>query len=367
MNHKVAILGSTGTIGQNTLSILEREKNLFSLEAISANTNTNGLLSQIKKYQPKMACINTPGSELLNFKDHYQECIDRSDIIVMAISGFAALEPTLYAIKKNKKVALANKESIIAGGSLLQNAIKASKAVVIPVDSEHSALFQLLEKQEKTEVDELILTASGGPFYFQKNIDFKTVKPEVAVQHPQWKMGAKISIDSATLMNKGLEVVEAYYLFGFSLEQIQVWVHPQSILHGAIKLKDNSFLGQFSIPDMKSAIGYAMSYPKRLENIIENLSFEKLSKLEFFKPDTQRFPAVELPRLALKESESHLIALNAVNEECVLAYLNHQITFEQITTLSQKFVSQFKKQNVTELEDIYSIDKEARFKIKELF
>lgn len=370
---RVCVLGSTGTIGQFTLELVEKFPELFQIVSLAAGKNIHLLRQQILKFQPQWVSVQSEADarELqkefpqldVGFGDQgIEACIDveKLDVVIVGIVGFAGLKPTLHAIKKDLLIGLANKESLVTGGSLLRSELQKHDAKVVPVDSEHNALFQLLSGVRPPEVSRLVLTASGGPFFKRADLDLSTVTPEMAVSHPNWKMGPKISVDSASMMNKGLELIEAHYLFNFPEEDIEVWIHPQSIVHGAIWLKDNTSLCQLSLPDMKSAIGYALSFPERLEEPIKKLSPAQMTTLEFFEPDDIRFPCLSLARQALKKGQSFVIALNAANECAVEAFLNKKISFHQIPQVIDAVLQKFSFEPIRELSSVFEADRVAR-------
>lgn len=370
---KVCVLGSTGTIGQYTLELAEKFPDFFKVVSLAAGKNLDLLRKQIKKFKPQVVSVQSQDSALLLQKEFPQvevgfgdsgieACIDiaKLDVVIVGIVGFAGLKPTIHAIKKDLLIGLANKESLVTGGTLLRAELKNHDAKIVPVDSEHNALFQLLSGVKSTEVSKLVLTASGGPFFRKPDLKLATVTPEMAVSHPNWKMGPKISVDSASMMNKGLELIEAHYLFNFPENDIEVWVHPQSIVHGAIWLKDNTNLSQLSIPDMKSAIGYALSFPERLESPIQKLSFSQMAKLEFFEPDNVRFPCLALARQALGKGQGSVIALNAANECAVEAFLSKKIGFHQIPEVIDAVLQKFSFEPISELSLVFEADRSAR-------
>lgn len=370
---KVCVLGSTGTIGTYTLDLVRSFPEKFQVVSLAAGKNLAKLREQITEFRPAHVSLQNAEDaqqiqrEFPNITVGYglegvKHCVDTSgvEVVVVGIVGFAGLEPTLHAIRAGKKVGLANKEALVTAGSLLQEEIKKSSACVVPVDSEHNALFQLLGGVPNQDVETLVLTASGGPFLKKPDLDLSTVTPEMATAHPNWKMGPKISVDSATLLNKGLELIEAHFLFGFAEHQIEVWIHPQSIVHGAIWLKDHTSLAQLSVPDMKSAIGYALSYPERLIHPIKKLSFAEMARLEFFEPDVNRFPCLNLARKALQMGQSHVIALNAANEVAVEAFLSKEIRFTQIPQLIESTLTAFSGQSIKALGDVFSTDEQSR-------
>lgn len=368
----LAVLGSTGTIGTFTLEIVERFPEKFRVVSLVAGKNIALFKEQVRKFRPQFATLAAlehlsalqhefPETKFLQGREGVKACIEQTevDVVVHGIVGFAGLEPALFAIRANKTVALANKESLVVAGSLMKAELEKSKAQLIPVDSEHNALFQLLEGRKTTDVATLVLTASGGPFYKKPELDFKDVTPEMAIKHPNWNMGPKISVDSATMMNKGLELIEAHFLFGFPEENIDIWVHPQSIMHASIWLKDNSCLSQLTKPDMKSSIGYAIAYPEKLPQVIERFSFKEKPVMEFYEPDVQRFPALRLAREALKSGPGHLIVLNAANEFAVGAFLEKKIGFHQIASTVEDALSRYQARSVCSLEDVFQTHQET--------
>ncbi len=373
MRRGIAVLGSTGTIGTYTLQIVESNPDAFFVVSLAAGTRVSLLKEQIKKFQPKVVSVSSAkdAEELkkefpqleVGFSDEgIKNCIEQKDVdvVINGIVGFAALVPTMLALKADKFIGLANKESLVVAGPLFKKFVMQSKSTVIPVDSEHNALFQLLKNQERTDVETLVLTASGGPFLKKPELDLNSITPQMAIKHPNWNMGPKISVDSATLMNKGLELIEAHYLFDFPEDKIEVWVHPQSIVHGAIWFSDNTSIAQLSRPDMKSAIGYAMSYPKRINNVIKKLTLKEMANLEFMQPDTDRFRCLSLAREALKSGHSHLVVLNAANEIAVSAFLEEKIRFSEIPVVIENCLEAHKSVSLQTIDDILAMDKEAR-------
>lgn len=362
----IALLGSTGTIGTFTLEIIRRFPEKFKVISLAAGKNISLLRDQVREFQPQFVSLvavehlsslqhEFPQTRFLHGREGMKECVEQVevDVVVNGIVGFAGLEPALFAIRANKIIALANKESLVVAGFLLRDELQKSKAQLIPVDSEHNALYQLLEGRKASDVDTLVLTASGGPFYRKPELNFADVTPEMAVKHPNWNMGPKISVDSATMMNKGLELIEAHYLFGFAEEKIEIWVHPQSIVHGAIWFKDNSCLAQMTKPDMKSSIGFALSYPEKLPQVISRFSFKEMHALEFYEPDEERFPALRLAREALRAGPGHLVVLNAANELAVSAFLQKQVGFHQITEIVERALNTYQPSPIHTLEDVF--------------
>ena len=369
----LSILGATGTIGDNTIEIVERFPDKFNIVSLSAGRNIEKLIPLIEKFQPTFVCVQReldvekiekrfPGLSVGWGEEGLSDCVRATGVqtVVMGIVGFAAMSPTLEAVKQGHRVALANKESLVVGGTLLREMIDRSQAEVIPVDSEHNALYQLMEGRRPEEVQTLILTASGGPLLKRPELPLNEVTPEIAVAHPNWKMGPKISVDSATMMNKGLELIEAHYLFSVPEERLGVWVHPQSVVHGALCLKDNSYLAQLSRPDMKASIGHALSYPDRLPEVVKPLDFKVMASLEFFEPDLLRFPCLALAQEALRSGGSFPIVLNAANEIAVEAFLAGQIKFPEIAKLVEKSLERHRDVPISALSDVFALDEQAR-------
>ncbi len=374
MNKTVTILGSTGTIGQNTLKCIALHKQSFSVSSLVARDNAAALAAQAKEFRPKLAVIANPSlySEL---KDLLQgtgieiaageEAVvsaasDGADITMSAIVGAAGLKPTLAAIKNGKTIALANKESLVCAGELVQREVKKHGATLIPVDSEHNAIFQLLNNQKIEHIDRVTITASGGPFRTFTLEQMKNVTPEQAVRHPNWNMGAKISVDSATMMNKGLELIEAFYLFPLRADQLHILVHPQSIIHALIEMNDGSVLAQMSMPDMCTPIANALAYPQRISAPVHKLRLEEISNLTFEAPDSMRFPAIRLSYDALKAGGSVPTILNAANEIAVERFLKGEIAFLDIAKIVEKTLEKLYSKPLETIDDVLECDKFAR-------
>lgn len=376
----LAVLGSTGTIGTYTLDIVDKFPGQFRVVSLACGKNIEKLIPQIEKYQPRVVSVDQadliprlknlfPQVDFFSGSEGILAClqIESIDVAIVGVVGFAGLNPTIQALRHSKMVGLANKESLVVAGTLLQKEISNSKAVCIPVDSEHNAVYQLLMGRERQEISSIVLTASGGPLLRYPEMNLDEVTPDFAINHPNWKMGPKISVDSATMMNKGLELIEAHFLFHFPETQIEVWVHPQSIVHGAVWFKDGSCIAQLTKPDMKSSIGYAMKFPERLEGVIPKLTFKEMGKLEFFEPDIKRFPCLRLAREALLAGPSYLVALNAANEIAVDAFLNQKIRFSEIPKFIEKQLRKHETTSVGSLEDVIAIDQSTRdFSIRSL-
>ena len=378
----VTILGSTGTIGQQTLDVIARHASEYKVYALAANSNVDGLLKQCLVYKPEIAVLLDEKAALeLREKLKNQSSVtqvlsgmsgleqvssdDKVDIVMAAIVGAAGLKPAMAAANAGKRILLANKETLVMAGNLFMQAVKAGDATLLPIDSEHNAIFQVMPPQQLQHladggVRKIILTASGGPFRTFTQQQLEHVTPELALKHPNWVMGAKITIDSATLMNKGLEVIEAHWLFNAKPSQIEVVVHPQSIIHSMVEYVDGSILAQLGNPDMRTPIAYALGYPNRIESGVSALNLLEIAKLEFEAPDVKRFPCLQLAYDALNMGGTAPAILNAVNELAVAAFLNKQIRFLDISILIAKALNSIKASPVTSLEQLIATDAEAR-------
>jgi 1-deoxy-D-xylulose-5-phosphate reductoisomerase len=345
--HRIALLGSTGSIGRNTLDVVRRNPGKFSVEAISAHRSVDVVLEQIAEFRPKTVVMTDAGafrdlSERapkdtdIQFGDEALEGIaenENVDTVVGALVGFAGLKPTVAAINAGKRIALANKETLVVAGELMTGLAKQTGADIIPIDSEHSAVQQCLVGESSDAIKRIILTASGGPFRTTPKEEFASITVERALKHPNWVMGRKITIDSATLMNKGLEVIEAKWLFGVPLEKVDVVVHPQSIIHSMVEFSDGSVKAQLGAPDMRLPIQYALGFPERVDVSYGLLDLLKNNRLDFEAPDTDRFPALRLAREAAGRGGVYPCILNAANEVAVDAFLNNKIRFTDIPKL----------------------------------
>jgi 1-deoxy-D-xylulose-5-phosphate reductoisomerase len=349
---QLSILGSTGSIGRNTLSIVEMFPDHFGVTALAARTNIALLADQITQFRPKVAVVfdQQTADELQRLlpdgiettikhgTEGYCDAatLDGVDTVVTAVVGAAGLLPTLAALEAGKHIALANKETLVMAGDIVTRKAAEKNVAILPVDSEHSAIFQCLAGNRREDLDRILLTASGGPFLDRAAEEFATITPEDALKHPNWQMGAKITIDSATLMNKGLEVIEAKWLFGVSLDQIEVLIHPQSIIHSMVAYRDGSIMAQLGIPDMKGAIACALSWPKRLPLQQALPDFSKNGPLTFRKPDFDKFPCLALAYQAAETGGTMPAVLNAANEVAVEAFLQRQISFIQIAEVVRR-------------------------------
>lgn len=373
MKKNVVILGSTGSIGKQSLEVISRFPEDFRIVGLAANRSIDLLEEQIGFFDvPYVAVMDDQAAEILQYRLSGTKCkclkgsegilelvrLPEAELILVAVAGVVGLKPTFEAIKHKKNIALANKETLVAGGNLIMDAVRRNGVQILPVDSEHSAIFQCLDKIE--DVAELIITGSGGPFRKFTREQLKHVRPEMALKHPTWKMGPKITIDSATLMNKGLEVIEAKWLFGVDYDQIDVVIHPQSIIHSLVRYKDGMMLAQLGWPDMRLPIQYALLYPVRKGNNLEPLDLVKAGQLTFEPPDLKNFPSLSLAREAGKAGGTMPVVLNAANEIAVNAFLNGRIKFLDIPDIISDVMSRHDRKQVTELDDILAADRWAR-------
>ncbi len=379
---KVVLFGATGSIGRSTLAVLQKYSEEFSLLGITARTSIKKLKEIAEKFKvPYLVVEKEKDAEDLKKSLSYRAevwwgekgleklaSLEEADLCVIGISGIKGLIPSFFSLKTGKTVAIANKESLIVAGDILKNTLKKHKAKLIPVDSEHSALFQLLKKERKRYVKKIYLTASGGPFYKISREKFKEITPEQAIAHPTWKMGAKISVDSATLMNKGFEVIEAKVLFNFSVDRIEVLIHPQSIVHGLVEFIDGSFLAHMSVPDMKIAIAYALTYPERKDLPVKVLDLTEIHTLTFEKPDFEKFPCLRMAFEAGKTGGIYPLILEASDEVVVDAFLKRKISFDQIPYFIEKTLNEFKITSIKieSIFDILEIHKEVCKFVEEL-
>ena len=376
MSKTLVILGSTGSIGEQALDVAR--KNGYVVKAIAAGKNIKKLEAQAREFLPqKVAVFDKKAAEELKIKlaDTKIKVLTgdegvcevatlKADIVLNAIVGIAGLKPTLAAIKAKNDIALANKETLVTAGDLVNAAAKKNKVKIIPVDSEHSAIFQSLQGVPKGALSKIILTASGGPFYGKTKEELENVTVAQALNHPNWSMGSKITIDSATLMNKGLEVIEAVHLFGVKPDDIEVLVHRQSILHSAVELSDGAVIGQMGTPDMRLPIEYAITYPKRDKMCCDRLSLSDVGTLTFARPDREAFPCLDICVDAIRQGGLKPAAANGANEEAVALFLDGKIKFLQIAQLVRKATDAQAAQSSFTLEDVFSADKAARELVK---
>ena len=368
MKKKISILGSTGSIGRQALEVIEKLQDKFEIIALTAGTNIELLNEQITKFKPKYAYaekINEiEGAKPLSLEEI---CSNKeNDIILVAVSGRIGLKPTITAINNGIDIALANKETLVMAGDIVMPLAKEKGVKIVPVDSEHCAIHQCIKNI--AQVDKLIITASGGPFLKKTVEDMKNATVEQALAHPRWNMGRKITVDSATLMNKGLEVIEAHHLFDMDYDDIQVVVHPQSIVHSAIEYVDGSVIAQLGLPSMHIPIQYAITYPDRYEGIkSKSFSFAEIARLDFEEPDWNKFKALKLAYGAGRIGGSATVCLNASNEEAVFAFLKGQIKLFDIIDSVEKMMAKHIVVKNPNIDEIFAIDEEIRRKTKELF
>lgn len=370
----VTILGSTGSVGCNTVDLLARQPEKFSVEALTANRNVALLAEQARALRPRMVAI-ADGSLYADLKDALAglsievaagpaaiiEAASRPAEWVMAsIVGAAGLEPTMAAIRRGAIIGLANKECLVCAGELMMADIKTYGAKLVPVDSEHSAIYQVFDFENADKVERIILTASGGPFRCLEAEEMAKVTPAQAVAHPNWDMGAKISVDSATMMNKGLELIEAFHLFPVEIEQIEIVIHPQSVIHSLVAYVDGSVLAQLGQPDMRTPIAYALAWPDRMQAPARRLRLSEVGNLTFEAPDERKFPALRLAREALRLGGAAPIVLNAANEIAVESFLSEQIGFLDISRIVEQTMEKADAVRLSSLADVIDIDEEAR-------
>lgn len=373
----VAILGSTGSIGRNVLKVVSQLQDKFKVVALAAGTNARLFAGQINRFRPRLAAIMdeakytslkkdiVAGTKLLPGQAGINAAADcRADIVVMAIGGSAALLPTLRALDKSKRIALANKESLVMAGDIIMRKARRNRVEIIPIDSEHSAIFQCLKDEAKERIEKIYLTGSGGPLKDIKYEDLEFVEPDFALRHPRWKMGKKISIDSATLMNKGFEVIEANCLFGLLPNKIEVLVHPETVVHSLVQFVDGTILAQLGKADMRIPIQYALTYPQRARLRLSKLNFSKTPRLTFNLPDLTKFPCLKLALQVARQKGLAGSVLNACDEECVRAYLEGKIKITDIARIIAKVLAKLKNKTNPILKEILQVDNWAREQVK---
>ena len=371
---KILILGSSGSIGVNTLNVVRNFPDKFNVVGLTVNSRIDLLEQQIKEFNPEFVVVMdeskatelrsnignlcevlTGYDELLNAAEHRDY-----DILLGSMVGFAGLAPTLEAIKRGKRIALANKETLVVAGELVTKLVLENSAEILPVDSEHSAIYQCLVGENLNEVEKLILTASGGPFLNKDKSFFENATVDEALNHPNWKMGNKITIDSATMMNKGLEVIEAHWLFGLPVEKINVVIHPQSIIHSMVQFVDGSIKAQLGLPDMKLPIQYALTFPERLPNDFKRTDLAVINNLSFFEPDFDKFECLQLAFDVIKSGGTAPCILNAANEIAVDKFINKKIKFSQISDLIKKALDKIENHADSDIETIFECDRRTR-------
>ena len=370
----LTVLGATGSIGASTLDLVGRAPERFRVEALTANSSAEELAKAARAVGAKLAVVADPaaygalkqalsgsGIEAAAGAQAVVEAAERpSDFVMSAIVGAAGLAPTLTAVRRGAVIGLANKETLVCAGALFKDEVRKAGATLLPVDSEHNAIFQVLDRERPEGVEKIILTASGGPFRSWQRSDMAGVTPEQAVAHPNWSMGAKISVDSATMMNKGLEVIEAAYLFDQPREKIEVLVHPQSVVHSMVAYVDGSVLAQLGAPDMRTPIAYSLAWPARMQAPVERLDLGRIGQLTFEAPDEVRFPALRLAREALATGAGAPSVLNAANEIAVAAFLNRELGFLAIAEVVESTLERLAGRGIPDLESVLALDHDAR-------
>jgi 1-deoxy-D-xylulose-5-phosphate reductoisomerase len=373
---RLAILGSTGSIGQSALAVVDAHPSRLQVVALAAGDNADLLAEQVRRYRPRVAAMaSSDGVDRLKAACGTDRDVTlvgggeglvaaatcpAADIVICASAGTAALEAVLAAIDAGKTIAIANKEILVMAGALVTDAARRKSVSILPIDSEHNAVHQCLHGRQKSELRRLILTASGGPFRRYTLEELERVGPEQALKHPTWKMGRKITIDSATLMNKGLEVIEAHWLFDVAADQIDVVIHPQSIVHSLVELGDGSVIAQLGVTDMRLPIQYACSYPERWEALLPSLDLTKAGQLEFFTPEFDRFPCLELAYKALRTGGTLPVVLNAANEVAVETFLDGKLGFTSIPLVIERVMNGHRVESVSNLETVRRVDSWAR-------
>jgi len=379
VTRKIAILGATGSIGTSTLDLVERNPERFEVVAVTAATNVAALAAIARRTGAKLAvvaedarlgeleaelagsgCRAAAGQEAL-----VQAAAGEADLVIAAIVGCAGLSPVMAAVEAGRTVALANKEALVTAGELMTKAAARNGAVLLPVDSEHNAIFQCIACSRGEDVSKIILTASGGPFRTASAAAIAAATPAQAVAHPNWSMGAKISVDSATMMNKGLELIEAHYLFDLAPDRIEIVIHPQSVIHSLVEFVDGSVLAQLGSPDMRIPIAYALAWPERMETPAQRLDLQAIARLDFEAPDFERFPALKLAREALEAGGSAPIVLNAANEAAVASFLAGGIAFREIAGIVAKALDENDFAGPQSVAEVLEIDQSTRRRVAE--
>ena len=377
----VSIFGSTGSIGRNAIEVILNSPKSYKIIALTANRDVKGLIKQVRILQPEYAVISDerfyselkkalkdlPKIKVLAGEAAINEVAQiKCDLFLSAIVGMAALMPTINAIRAGSYIGLANKECLVSAGDIILKEAKKHKVKLIPIDSEHNAIYQIFENDHLDLIENIVLTASGGPFFKYSLAQMKNITKEQAIKHPNWQMGAKISVDSATMMNKGLEMIEAYRLFPVAKNQIDVVIHPESIIHGLVNYSDGSTLAMMSKPDMKTPISYALGFPKRIAIKHQKLDLAKIGSLNFFAPDEKKFPALTLAKKAMEVGGNAPCILNAANEIAVEKFLDDKIAFNDIIKIVVEVLERLPYSNISSLEDVLEIDNQARKIAKEI-
>jgi 1-deoxy-D-xylulose-5-phosphate reductoisomerase len=378
---RIAILGSTGSIGTQALDVIDTHADAFEVEVLTAQNNSDTLIQQAVRYKPNAVVIGDESKyqivkEALKNEDIKVYAgenalasvvqMESIDLVLTALVGYAGLKPTIKAIEASKNIALANKETLVVAGELITNLARSRGVNIYPIDSEHSAIFQCMVGEFHNKIEKIILTASGGPFRGKKRSDIKAVKKEQALKHPNWNMGAKITIDSATLMNKGLEVIEAKWLFGVTASQVEVVVHPQSIIHSLVQFEDGSIKAQLGLPDMRLPIQFALTYPERFPSKFQRFDFAQYPTLTFEKPDTETFRNLALAYEAVSRGGNMPCVLNAANEVAVAEFLKDRVGFLEMSEIVEQCLSKMDYISNPTYDDYVNTDKETRIKAFEL-
>jgi len=380
VRRKIAILGATGSIGKSTLDLVERNPERFEVVAVTAATNSEALADIARRTGAKFAAVADEG-RLTDLQERLSSTNCRTaagegalieaagsaaDLVIAAIVGCAGLRPVMAAVEAGKTVALANKEALVTAGSLMTEAASKSGATILPVDSEHNAIFQCLACSSKDSISKIILTASGGPFRTASAETIRDATPDQAVAHPNWSMGAKISVDSATMMNKGLELIEAHHLFSVPSDRIEIVIHPQSVVHSLVEFADGSVLAQLGSPDMRIPIAYALAWPQRMPTPAQRLDLPAIARLDFEAPDLERFPALKLAREALEKGGAAPIVLNAANETAVARFLRGSIGFTDIARLVERALEEDVSPAPSSISEVLDIDRLTRERVDAL-
>jgi len=380
MKKKITIFGSTGSIGISTLDIINDYPEKYEIVGLTADKNYEKLLEQVARFNPRIVLINNNDSykkfkdlnnnknlKVLNGNSSYSEVFEyKTDMVVAAITGSTGLMPVVKAAEKGITIALANKESLVCSGSLINSIAKDNGSKILPVDSEHNAIYQVLDFKNKSKISKLILTASGGPFLKKRVEDLNSITPAEAIKHPNWSMGKKISVDSATMMNKGLELIEAHYLFNMPQEKIDVIIHPESIIHSCVEYSDGSILSQMGMPDMRTPISYVLAYPERIKTSVKRLKLSEIKTLTFYEPDLNKFPCLGLAYESLRLKKNAPTILNAANEVAVDAFLTEKIKYLSIPLIVEKTLNKASIFDINSIKDVIDFDVDARIIANEL-
>ena len=366
MIRNIALLGSTGSIGRNTLEIVRNNRERFNIVSLSCGNNIDLIRSQISEFNPSIVSVSSlrdrdelrsdfPDIKVYHGSDGILEAVmyEKIDTVVTATTGTHSIHATLESIRKGLRICLANKETLVAAGDLINEYLSDSDSELIPIDSEQSAIFQCICSNDRKYLRKVILTASGGPIFKLNKEKFKSISIKDALKHPTWSMGKKITIDSSTLMNKALEIIEAFYLFNLKVDEIDLLIHPQSIIHSMVEFEDNSIIAQMGIPDMKLPIQYSLSYPERFESGTVNLDLAEIGSLEFYKPDRDKFPSIKMAYQVIKEKQNSGLILNAANEVAVESFINGLIPFNGIFIVVENMMQKCERYPVNSSDDIF--------------